>query len=59
MLALTRRVARLIAQHTGQLVDQVMQDIDRDRFMTPEDAVSYGLVDHVVQPRALQLAKPS
>ena len=57
VLALTRRVAELIAHHTGQTVDQVMQDIDRDRFMTPEEAVTYGLVDHVVQPRALQLAR--
>lgn len=57
VLALTRRVAELIAVHTGQTVEQVMQDIDRDRFMTPEEAVEYGLVDHVVQPRALQLAR--
>jgi ATP-dependent protease ClpP protease subunit len=32
----------------------VLQDIDRDRLMTPEEAVEYGLIDHVVQPRALQ-----
>lgn len=57
VLALTRHVAELIAVHTGQTVEQVMQDIDRDRFMTPEEAVEYGLVDHVVQPRALQLAR--
>ena len=57
VLALTRRVAELITVHTGQTVEQVMQDIDRDRFMTPEEAVEYGLVDHVVQPRALQLAR--
>jgi ATP-dependent Clp protease, protease subunit len=57
VLALTHRVAELIAQHTGQSVDQVRQDIDRDRFMTPVEAVEYGLVDHVVQPRALQLAR--
>ena len=57
VLALTHRVAELIAQHSGQSVDQVRQDIDRDRFMTPVEAVEYGLVDHVVQPRALQLAR--
>jgi ATP-dependent Clp protease protease subunit len=56
VLALPRRVAELVAFHSGQSVEQVMKDIDRDRFMTPEEAVEYGLVDHVVQPRALQVA---
>jgi ATP-dependent Clp protease, protease subunit len=51
VLALTRRMAEIIALHSGQSVDQVMQDIDRDRFMTPEEARTYGLVDNIVQPR--------
>jgi ATP-dependent Clp protease protease subunit len=48
---MTRRMAELIARHTGQEVDQVMQDIDRDRFMAPEEAVAYGLVDEVLERR--------
>jgi ATP-dependent Clp protease protease subunit len=56
VLSLTQRVAELIAFHSGKSVDQVLRDIDRDRFMTPEEAVDYGLVDHVVRPRALQVA---
>ena len=52
VLALTRRMAELMAQHSGQTVEQVMLDIDRDRFMTPEEAVAYGLVDHIVEPRS-------
>jgi ATP-dependent Clp protease, protease subunit len=56
VLALTRRVAELIAFHSSRSVDQVLRDIDRDRFMTPEEAVEYGLVDHVVRPRSLQVA---
>jgi len=48
VLSVTERMAQVIAQHTGQSFEQVMRDIDRDRFMTPEDAVAYGLVDKVM-----------
>ena len=50
---LTRRMAEILAQHTGQPFEQVMQDIDRDRFMTPEEALGYGLIDKLVERRAL------
>jgi ATP-dependent Clp protease protease subunit len=52
VLSMTRRMAEIIARHTGQDVEQVMRDIDRDRFMTPEEAREYGLVDEIVLPRA-------
>jgi ATP-dependent Clp protease protease subunit len=51
ILSMTERMARIIARHTGQPFEQVMQDIDRDRFMTPEEAREYGLVDAVLDPR--------
>jgi ATP-dependent Clp protease protease subunit len=51
VLGLTRRMAEIIARHSGQDVEQVMRDIDRDRFMTPEEARDYGLIDGVLQPR--------
>jgi ATP-dependent Clp protease protease subunit len=51
VLAITRRMAEILAKHTGQPVEQVMVDIDRDRFMTPAEAVEYGLVDEIVAPR--------
>ena len=51
VLSMTRRMAELIALHSGQALDKVMRDIDRDRFMTPQEAVDYGLVDAVMQPR--------
>src|SRR5579862_1806228 len=50
ILDMTRRMAQIISSHTGQDVEQVMKDIDRDRFMTPEEAVEYGLIDGVMQP---------
>jgi ATP-dependent Clp protease, protease subunit len=51
ILGMTRRMAEIIARHSGQEVEQVMVDIDRDRFMTPEEAVEYGLVDAIMEPR--------
>ena len=51
VLSMTRRMAEIIARHTNQDVEQVMKDIDRDRFMTPEEAVEYGIVDAVMTPR--------
>jgi ATP-dependent Clp protease, protease subunit len=56
VLSMTRRMAELIALHSGQDVDQVMRDIDRDRFMTPEQAVAYGLVDGIIGGRATEQA---
>jgi ATP-dependent Clp protease protease subunit len=52
ILQMTRRMAEIISRHSGQPVDQVLQDIDRDRFMTPEEAMEYGIVDAVME-RAL------
>jgi ATP-dependent Clp protease protease subunit len=56
ILALTQRMAQIIAKHTGQPVERVMKDIDRDRFMTPEEAVEYGLVDAVMPSRVEAMA---
>lgn len=53
ILEMTHRMAEIISRHSGQTVEQVMQDIDRDRFMAPEEACEYGLIDEVVSPRAL------
>jgi ATP-dependent Clp protease protease subunit len=57
VLATTRRMAEIISAHTGKDVEQVMRDIDRDRFMTPEEACEYGLVDTVMRPRSLSAAE--
>src|SRR6184192_2402235 len=48
ILDMTKRMAEIISRHSGQDVDQVLRDIDRDRFMTPEEAVEYGLIDAVM-----------
>ena len=52
VLATTRRMAEIIARHSGRPVEQVMRDIDRDRFMSPEEAIEYGLLDEVLPARS-------
>src|SRR5581483_3129428 len=54
VLSMTRRMAELIALHSGQALDKVMRDIDRDRFMTPEEAVEYGIVDRIIGSATLK-----
>jgi ATP-dependent Clp protease, protease subunit len=48
MLFTKRRLAAQIAEHTGQSVEQIEADSDRDRWFTAEQARDYGFVDHVV-----------
>jgi ATP-dependent Clp protease protease subunit len=51
VLALRERMAEIISHHTGNPKEQVMIDIDRDRFMTAEDAKTYGIVDDILSSR--------
>ena len=53
VLSLRRRMAEIISEHTHKPKDRVMQDIDRDRFMTPEEARDYGLIDEIITSRAV------
>jgi ATP-dependent Clp protease, protease subunit len=46
------RLNQILARHTGQDVEKIKQDTDRDNFMTAEQAVKYGLVDRVLSSRA-------
>jgi ATP-dependent Clp protease, protease subunit len=46
-----RRLAEQIAEHTGQTVDQIMTDSDRDRWFTAAQALDYGIIDKVIQRR--------
>ncbi len=59
VLALTRRMGEIIAHHSGRPVEEVMKDIDRDYFMTPDEAIAYGLIDAVILPRSGLLAGTS
>jgi ATP-dependent Clp protease protease subunit len=50
VLATTKRMAEIIAQHSGQPLEKVEHDLDRDYFMTPEEAKAYGLIDEIILP---------
>ena len=55
ILSIRDRLNGLLAHHTGQSLEKVAADTDRDNFMTAEDAVSYGLVDRIVSSRVQEL----
>jgi ATP-dependent Clp protease protease subunit len=57
VLRMTRQMAEIISLHTGRTVDEVMTDIDRDHFMTPDEAVAYGLIDGVMAQRGAPIEK--
>ncbi|BBL71169.1 ATP-dependent Clp endopeptidase proteolytic subunit ClpP [Methylogaea oryzae] len=51
ILAVRERLNRILAHHTGQPIERIQQDTDRDNFMGGEDAVAYGLIDKVLSKR--------
>jgi ATP-dependent Clp protease protease subunit len=51
VLSTTRRMAEIIAHHSGKSVEEVERDIDRDYFMTAQEAKDYGLIDDIIAPR--------
>jgi ATP-dependent Clp protease protease subunit len=53
ILALRARIDEIYAHHTGQSVERVHADMERDRYFTSEDALAYGLVDKVIETREL------
>ena len=52
IVAVRQRLNELLARHTGQDVERISQDTDRDYWMSPDEAVEYGLLDSVQHPRA-------
>lgn len=52
ILYLRTKLNEILAEHTGQTVDQIALDTERDRFMTAKEAEEYGIVDKVQEPRA-------
>jgi ATP-dependent Clp protease protease subunit len=51
ILDLKRRLEHILAEHTGQPVERIVADTDRDRFMSPQEAVDYGLIDEILEQR--------
>ncbi len=52
ILYLKKRLNEIMAHHTGQKIEQIERDTDRDTFLAGEDAVKYGLVDKVLSRRS-------
>jgi ATP-dependent Clp protease protease subunit len=52
MLFIKKRMAVLIAEHSGQTLAQIEEDSDRDRWFDADDARDYGLIDHVYSSSA-------
>ncbi|KPK66388.1 MAG: Clp protease ClpP [Gemmatimonas sp. SG8_38_2] len=46
------RINEILAKHTSQSIEQVADDADRDRFMSPTEAVEYGLIDQVISTQS-------
>ena len=51
VMSLTRRMSEIIAHHSGQPLERVAQDIDRDYYMTSAEARDYGIIDDIILPR--------
>jgi ATP-dependent Clp protease protease subunit len=51
ILFLRQKMNELFAKHTGRAVEQIERDIDRDRFMSAEEAQAYGIIDNVISQR--------
>jgi len=50
-LSLKKRLNEIYSKHTGKNVDQIKDALERDNFMTPDNAKDFGLIDQVVEKR--------
>jgi ATP-dependent Clp protease, protease subunit len=58
ILLIRDRLNQVLANHTGQPIERIAKDTDRDNFMSAEDAVKYGLIDEVLKARPEDSVKP-
>jgi ATP-dependent Clp protease protease subunit len=54
ILSIKKKLNEILANHSGQKVDKIAKDSDRDNFMSPEQALKYGLIDDVVDSRSVK-----
>ena len=57
-LRLKRTLDEILARHTGQPIDKISQNTDRDYFMSPQEAKDYGLIDEVIVTKKAPEKKP-
>ncbi|MFN0064676.1 MAG: ATP-dependent Clp protease proteolytic subunit [Chlamydiales bacterium] len=53
IMRLKKHLAEILAECSGQTVEKIMQDAERDFFMSPKEAIAYGLVDEIVTTKVL------
>lgn len=58
ILYIRENLNAILAKHTGQTVERIAEDVDRDRFLSPVQAVEYGLIDRVLEGPAPHRGKP-
>lgn len=51
ILSIKEKLNTILSNHSGQKIDKIAEDSDRDNFMSPEEAVEYGLIDGVMETR--------
>jgi ATP-dependent Clp protease protease subunit len=51
ILETRNRINQILAKHTNQSIDKIAKDTDRDNFMSPQDAMAYGIIDHMLEKR--------
>lgn len=51
ILRMREEINRILVKHTGQPVEKVAKDTDRDYFMSPEQAIEYGIIDQILEKR--------
>lgn len=52
ILNMKARLNKILAKHTGQKMESIERDTDRDFYLMPEEALSYGLIDTIIKPKA-------
>lgn len=56
-LRVSQQVNEVLSRHTGKSISQIKKDVDRDNFMTPEEAIAYGIIDDVLAHRNVEVNK--
>ena len=52
ILSTRERLNKILSDHTGQTMDQISKDTDRDNFMSASEAAEYGLIDSILEKRS-------
>jgi ATP-dependent Clp protease protease subunit len=59
VLRVKQMMNEVLLKHTGQTLTKIEQDTDRDNFMSPEEAKSYGLIDNILERLPANVVPPA